>query len=114
MVEAELAAAVAQFGVAGLIGWMWLSERRSAAARERQLQEAHDRLGQDRQTLDTLLGVVRDNTRAMTGVEGGLERLGRVLERVLDERDAGGRDPAREGGGATRRRRVVAGEDRAA
>ena len=35
--EGELLAMVTQFGVAGLIGWMWLSERRAGAAREREL-----------------------------------------------------------------------------
>lgn len=67
--EAELAGAAAQFGVAGLVGWMWLSERRAAAARERELAEAHRRLMEDRAALDAMLETVRGNTRAMTALE---------------------------------------------
>ncbi len=69
MIEAELAAAVAQFGVAGLVAWMWLSERRSAAERERQMTEAHRRLVEDRSALTALLDTVRANTKAMTALE---------------------------------------------
>ena len=69
MFEAELAAAVAQFGVAGLVAWMWLSERRSAAERERQMTEAHRRLVEDRSALVALLDTVRANTKAMTALE---------------------------------------------
>ena len=69
MIEAELAGAAAQFGVAGLVAWMWLSERRSAAGRERELAEAHRRLMEDRAALDAVLETVRSNTRAMTALE---------------------------------------------
>lgn len=69
MIEAELAGAVAQFGVAGLVGWMWLSERRSAAVRERELSDAHRRLIEDRSALGALLETVRCNTRAMATLE---------------------------------------------
>jgi len=69
MIEAELAGAVAQFGVAGLVGWMWLSERRSAAGRERELSESHRRLIEDRSALGALLETVRSNTRAMATLE---------------------------------------------
>ncbi len=69
MIEAELAAALAQFGVAGLVGWMWLSERRSAGVKERELSEAHRRLVEDRSALGALLDTVRANTRAMTALE---------------------------------------------
>ncbi len=69
MIEAEIAAALAQFGVAGLVGWMWLSERRSAAVKDRELSEAHRRLVEDRSALGALLDTVRANTRAMTALE---------------------------------------------
>lgn len=80
--EAELAGAFAQFGVAGLIGWMWLSERRSAALRERQLAEAHDRLMAERDRNGTLVRLVADSTRAVTALEASQRELARVVERL--------------------------------
>lgn len=81
--EAEIAGAVAQFGVAGLIGWMWLTERRASAGRERQLTEMHDRLMAERERAETLVGLVTTNTRAMTGLEASQRELARVVERLV-------------------------------
>jgi hypothetical protein len=80
--EAELASALAQFGAAGLIAWMWLTERRSAAERERQLTEAHRRIEQERPQLTTLLSVVQDNTRALTAIESGQRALAATLNTI--------------------------------
>ena len=77
--EAELASALAQFGAAGLIAWMWLSERRSAAERERQLTEVHQRLEQERPLLTTMVAVVQDNTRALSAIEAGQRALASLL-----------------------------------
>ena len=82
MSDLDFAAAAAQFGTAGLIGWMWLSERRAAASRERQLAELHERLMQERPQTATLLEVVRDNTRALTALEVGQRAVTAVLERL--------------------------------
>ena len=85
--ETEIAGAAAQFGVAGLVAWMWLSERRAAAAREAELHQAHERLVEDRRALDAVLHVVQDNTRALSAVEGGLRELsGAVGRRTVSER----------------------------
>lgn len=85
--EAELAGAAAQFGVAGLVAWMWLAERRAAADRERRLMEAHERLRQDRPRLAVLVEALRANTRAMTALEAQQRRLACAIERL-----AGGSD----------------------
>lgn len=77
--EAEIASAVAQLGAAGLIGWMWLSERRSAAEREKQIGEAHDAVLRERTKLDALLAALEHNTRAMTAVELGQRRLAEIV-----------------------------------
>jgi hypothetical protein len=82
MPDPQLAAALAQFGAAGLIGWMWLSERRAAAARERQLAELHERLMHERPQLAALLAVLRDNTRALTALEVGQRHVAAALERL--------------------------------
>ncbi len=60
------------FGAAGLIAFLWLTERRSAADRERQLTQAHERLVRQRSEIALLVGVVRENTRAMTALEGAI------------------------------------------
>ena len=78
----DLAASLAQLGAAGLIGWMWLSERRAAAARETQLRELHERLMQERPQLAVLLAVVRDNTKALTALELGQRGLAAAMERL--------------------------------
>ncbi len=99
--EAEVAGAVAQFGVAGLIGWMWLAERRAAAGRERQLAEAHEALTRERASLDALLSTVNANTRAMVGVEGAVRDLSGAIERLRAA--AGGRGTGRATGPAPAR-----------
>ncbi len=57
---------LASFGVAGLMGAMWLWERRNSRLREEQLNEAHGRVLRDEQRLSKLVQVVEHNTAAMT------------------------------------------------
>jgi hypothetical protein len=54
------------FGAAGLMGAMWLWERRTSRQREQQLDEAHARILSDRVQLGELMDVVRQNTEAIT------------------------------------------------
>lgn len=74
--------ALAQLGAAGLIGWMWLTERRAAAVREKQLADTHDRIMQERTAVSALLAVVSDNTRALAALEAGQRAIAAVLERA--------------------------------
>lgn len=83
MTDTDLLASLTQFGVAGLIGWMWLSERRAAAARDRQLAEAHDRLVESRTAVNALLSALDQNTRALTAIELGQRRATDLLERLV-------------------------------
>lgn len=78
--ELELAGAIAQLGAAGLIGLMWLSERRAATERDRQLTEQHERLKRDRTELGVLVSVLESNTRALASLEAGQGRLIAALE----------------------------------
>lgn len=80
MPEVEVAGLVAQFGVAGLIGWMWLTERRSALSREKQLNEAHEQVIDQKQEISVLVDVVKANTRAVTALEAGQRRLMDMIE----------------------------------
>lgn len=86
MIEPEIATSIAQLGAAGLIGWMWLAERRAGAARETQLRELHDRLLQERPQIAALLSVVQDNTRALTALETGQRAIAAAMERVCASR----------------------------
>lgn len=83
MAQGEVVAMLAQFGMAGLIAWMWLSERRAGLARERQIEEAHRRLTAEREALALSLGVVEANTRAMVSLELGQRELSSLLRAVV-------------------------------
>src|SRR5687767_1653289 len=69
IMTSELLPILSQFGAAGLIGLMWIAERRHAAVRERQLDEAHGKLSAQDQALRALLDVVKENTRAIATLE---------------------------------------------
>ena len=56
---------LASFGAAGLMGAMWLWERRHRRLREEQLNSAHQRIMRDEQRLGRIIQVVEHNTDAM-------------------------------------------------
>lgn len=56
---------LASFGAAGLMGAMWLWERRHSRVREEQLNDAHQRIMRDEQRLNKIIKVVQHNTEAM-------------------------------------------------
>lgn len=70
---------LANLGVAGLMGMMWLWERRTSGTREQQLDEAHARIMADRVQLDQLIAVVRSNSDAMSRLTVTQEQLIRSL-----------------------------------
>ncbi|GEM_PF-1602615 len=76
---------LAQLGAAGLMGLLWVLERRHGSQRERELTEAHLRIMENRTELGELIGVVKDNTAALSAVHGGQERLSRACEQVAVE-----------------------------
>lgn len=94
VVELELAGAIAQLGAAGLIGLMWLSERRAATERDRQLTEQHERIKRDRTELTVLVSVLEANTRALASLEAGQGRLIAALEHRWSDTGGGGRCPS--------------------
>lgn len=71
---------LSQFGAAGLIGVLWVLERRHAARRDRQLDEAHRKLLAQEHALGALLRVVQENTRAVVTLEQAQRRLIDLLE----------------------------------
>lgn len=80
----ELATTLTQFGVAGLIGWMWLTERRAGAERERQLSEAHARILTQSEQRAALLDALRDSTRAMVALECAQRALADLIQRLAE------------------------------
>lgn len=79
--QPEIVATMTQFGVAGLIGWMWLTERRASAERDRQLSEAHARILRDSEQRTVLVDALRDCTRAMVALEYGQRALADLIRR---------------------------------
>ena len=59
---------LAGLGSAGLMGAMWLWERKNSRTREQQLDEAHQRIMSDKVLLDQVITAVRQNTEALTRV----------------------------------------------
>ena len=82
---------LANFGAAGLMGAMWLWERRLSRQREQQLNEAHERIIRDEERLKMLTHVVDQNTAAVTRfsetqrqVVDALKDLTRELQHVRE------------------------------
>jgi len=82
MMAEDILPVITQFGAAGLIGVLWIIERRHAMTRDRQLNEAHVALTTMRSESESLLTVVKENTRAITALEGSQRELVRWLERL--------------------------------
>ena len=80
--SSELLTALAQCGPAWLIGMLLIVERRHANRRETQLHEAHRRLVAQDQSIQNLLDVLRENTRAITMLEQTQRRLVEVVQRL--------------------------------
>ena len=76
---------LASLGAAGLMGAMWLWERRTSQKREQQLDEAHARILGDGVQLEQLMTVVRQNAEAISRLCTTQDQLLRQLDRN-DER----------------------------
>jgi len=71
-----------QFGVAGLMGALWVWERGHSRRREQQLTEAHERLMRHRDQTRLMMHTVRRNTEALVEFERTQRRLGEILENI--------------------------------
>ncbi len=76
---------LAQFGVAGLMGVLWVWERTMSRRREAQLDAAHDRLVRQRHDTRLLLDIVRRNTAAIEQFDRTQQRLHRLLETIHEQ-----------------------------
>lgn len=76
---------LSQFGVAGLMGVLWVWERMMSRTREAQLDAAHRRLMRQHEELRVLMKLVAQNTRAMQQFEQTQQQLRTLLERMQNE-----------------------------
>lgn len=76
-----------QFGVAGLMGLLWVWERLMSRKRETQLNEAHMDLQRQHRELSVLVKLVRHNTRAIVRFERTQMQLKELLEKMHNEMD---------------------------
>ena len=74
-----------QFGVAGLMGALWIWERLLSRRRERQLTESHGKLLQQRNELRVLIGLVHETTRAIERFDQTQKEFRSFLERVHND-----------------------------
>jgi uncharacterized coiled-coil protein SlyX len=81
----DLLQPIAQFGVAGLMGLLWVWERSMSRKREVQLNEAHCRLMSQQDELCTLVKLVRQNTRAIVRFDQTQNQLKALLEKMHNE-----------------------------
>lgn len=76
--------AILQFGMAGLMGVLWVWERSHSRQRERQLSATHERLMRRDEQLNVVVRMVRKNTKALVEFERTQRRLGEILEGMRD------------------------------
>ncbi|HLL87683.1 MAG TPA: hypothetical protein VK324_00105 [Tepidisphaeraceae bacterium] len=75
----DLLAGLTSLGSAGVMGAMWLWERRTSRQREQQIDEAHARIVADKVGMDELIDVVRLNAEAMSRLTATHEQLLRQM-----------------------------------
>ena len=76
---------LASFGAAGLMGAMWLWERKLSQLREQQLTESHTRIKRDEERLGKLTQVVEQNTSAITRFTETQRETSEILQHLLEE-----------------------------
>ena len=76
---------LASLGAAGVMGAMWLWERRASRQRDQQLTDAHERIARDEQRLGQLVQVVEHNTAALTRFADTQQSLARAIGELRQE-----------------------------
>lgn len=73
------------FGAAGLMGAMWLIERRLSRRRESQLDDAHNRICRDEERLDMLTDVVGRNNAAIVKFLQHQQHQTEILKHLVED-----------------------------
>ena len=71
-----------QFGVAGLMGALWVWERMLSRKRDAQLNAAHERIIYQHHELRLLIRLVHRNTRAIERFDHTQKQLRELLEKI--------------------------------
>jgi len=79
---------LASYGAAGLMGALWIWERRLSRTRESQLSQAHERLMEERGLLRLMANLVRRNTAALSKLQATQEQLIDLLSHWRADEDA--------------------------
>lgn len=74
-----------QFGVAGLMGLLWVWERRLSRRREDQLDQAHAELVHHREQQNLLVELVQHNTQTIERFNQTLSQMKLVMEQIGHE-----------------------------
>lgn len=74
-----------QFGVAGLMGVLWVWERWLSRQRERQLNETHERLTRREEEVESMVRLVDRNARAFDRFAQLQQELHHLLETLHAE-----------------------------
>ena len=85
MTALSIAYDLANFGAAGLMGAMWLWERKLSRKREMELSEAHGRIMRDEQRLSMLVQAVEHNTDAVARFTETQRQVAETLKNVVKE-----------------------------
>lgn len=76
---------LASFGAAGLMGAMWLWERKLSRLREQQITEAHGRILRDEERLGKFVHVVEQNTAAVSRFTETQRQVAETLKDLVKE-----------------------------
>jgi len=71
---------ISQLGVAGLMGALWWWERKYSRQREDELTEAHQRIMEQKEHMDTLVNALEQNTKAITEFTAVHQQLVTLLQ----------------------------------
>jgi hypothetical protein len=81
----EIIEPLTQFGVAGLMGLLWVWERKLSRKRESQLDMAHTQLMRERDQQQLVIQIVKDNTKTVERFDQTLSKMYLILETLSRE-----------------------------
>jgi hypothetical protein len=82
--DLAVAGDIASLGAAGVMGAMWLWERKANRQREEQLTASHERIVRDEERLDKLTQVVEQNTAAFVRFNETQRETRETLNHLLE------------------------------
>ena len=81
----QLFTEIASLGAAGIMGAMWLIERRFSTKRDAQLTKTHDKLIESKQNINYLTSVIQKNTAAFTKLNETQNFQTEIIKQLIEE-----------------------------